>query len=77
MVFMFTTTLTASWQLIGIFQAKASKALTQAEALTFKIDAFLVMLMAGLAIIVLTDLFLKLYRYLNGAESEKIVNNPG
>ena len=77
MVFMFTTTLTASWQLICIFQAKASKALTQAEALTFKIDAFLVMLMAGLAIIVLTDLFLKLYRYLNGAESEKIVNNPG
>ena len=68
MVFMFTTTLTASWQLIGIFQSKASKALTQAEALTFKIDAFLVMLMAGLAIIVLTDLFLKLYRYLNGAE---------
>ncbi len=67
MVFMFTTTLTASWQLIGIFQTKASKALTQAEALTFKIDAFLVLLMAGLAIIVLTDLFLKLYRYLNGA----------
>lgn len=69
MVFMFTTTLTASWQLIGIFQTKASKALTQAEALTFKIDAFLVMLMAGLAIIVLTDMLLKLYRYLNGAET--------
>ncbi len=69
MVFMFTTTLTASWQLIGIFQTKASKALTQAETLTFKIDAFLVMFMAGLAIIVLTDMLLKLYRYLNGAES--------
>ncbi len=69
MVFMFTTTLTASWQLIGIFQTGASKALTQAEALTFKIDAFLVMLMAGLAIIVLTDLLLKLYRYMNGAET--------
>lgn len=69
MVFMFATTLTASWQLIGIFRTRASKALTQAEALTFKIDAFLVMLMAGLAIIVLTDLFLKIYRYLNGAET--------
>jgi carbon starvation protein len=68
MVFMFTTTLTASWQLIGIFMDKASKALTRAEALTFNIDAFLVILMAVLAIIVLTDLFLKLYRYLNSAE---------
>jgi carbon starvation protein len=79
MVFMFTTTLTASWQLIGIFQSRASKALTQAEALTFKIDAFLVMLMAGLAIIVLTDLFLKLYRYLNGAEtvSKELPQSPG
>lgn len=77
MVFMFTTTLTASWQLIGIFRARASKALTQADALTFKIDAFLVMLMAGLAIIVLTDLCLKLYRYLNGAEPGKIVKFPG
>ena len=79
MVFMFTTTLTASWQLIGIFQARASKALTQAEALTFRIDAFLVMLMAGLAIIVLTDLSLKLYRYLNGAEtvSKELPQSPG
>ncbi|MFA6055054.1 MAG: carbon starvation CstA family protein [Thermodesulfovibrionales bacterium] len=79
MVFMFTTTLTASWQLIAIFQAKASKALTQTESLTFKIDAFLVMLMAGLAIIVLTDLFLKLYRYLNGAKTvlKELPHSPG
>jgi carbon starvation protein len=66
MVFMFITTLTASWELIGIFREKASAALSHTEALTYKIDAFLVLLMAALAIIVLIDLSYKLYRYLSG-----------
>jgi len=66
MVFMFITTFTASWELIGIFREKASAALSHSEALTYKIDAFLVLLMAALAIIVLTDLSYKLYRYLSG-----------
>jgi carbon starvation protein len=66
MLFMFTTTLTASWKLIGIFRDKASTALSHAKALTFKIDAFLVYLIATLAIIVLIDMLYKLYRYLPG-----------
>jgi len=76
MVFMFITTFTASWELIGIFREKASAALSHTEALTYKIDAFLVLLMAALAIIVLIDLSYKLYRYLSGkveiAKSEEI-----
>ena len=66
MVFMFITTFTASWELIGIFREKASAALSHTEALTYKIDAFLVLLMATLAIIVLIDLSYKLYLYLSG-----------
>jgi carbon starvation protein len=66
MVFMFITTFTASWELIGIFREKASAALSHSEALTYKIDAFLVLLMAALALIVLIDLSYKLYRYLSG-----------
>jgi carbon starvation protein len=64
MLFMFTTTLTASWKLIGIFIEKASKALSYADKLTFKLDAFLVILMAGLALIVLVDLSYKIYRFI-------------
>ncbi len=41
-------------------------AASQAEALTFKIDALLVFIMAMLAIIVLIDMFYKFYRYLSG-----------
>ncbi|MBI4690166.1 MAG: carbon starvation protein A [Nitrospirae bacterium] len=36
MIFMFTTTFTAAWSLIGMFADKASKATTSAEAFTFK-----------------------------------------
>lgn len=66
MVFMFTTTLTASWKLIEMFRDKASSAVTHAEALTFKIDAFLVFFMATLAIIVLIDMLYKFYWYVSG-----------
>lgn len=61
MIFMFTTTLTASWKLVAIFSTKASAAASGTEALTFKIDAFLVFLMAALAVIVLADMLYKLY----------------
>jgi carbon starvation protein len=61
MVFMFSTTLTASWKLIEIFRDKASAALSPAEALTFRIDAFLIFLMAALATIVITDMLFKFY----------------
>jgi carbon starvation protein len=61
MVFMFTTTLTAAYQLTGMFLDKSSKALTPAESLTFKIDAALVIIMAVLALIVLADILYKWY----------------
>jgi len=64
MLFMFTTTLTASWKLIEMFKDKAFSAISQAEAITFKIDALLVSVMAALAIIVLLDMLYKLYWYL-------------
>ncbi|MDP2754151.1 MAG: carbon starvation CstA family protein [Nitrospirota bacterium] len=65
MLFMFTTTLTASWKLIVMFKDKAFSAISQAEALIFKIDAFLVSIMGILAIIVLIDMLYKLYWYLS------------
>ena len=74
MVFMFVTTLTASWKLTLIFIDKALHALTHAEALTFKIDAFLVMLMAGLAIVVLADLLFRLYRFVNAPQTVPIAS---
>ena len=61
MVFMFTTTLTASYELIGMFIDNASKASSPAEALTFKIDSALMTIMAVLAIIVLADILYKWY----------------
>ncbi|OHE59304.1 MAG: carbon starvation protein CstA [Thermodesulfovibrio sp. RBG_19FT_COMBO_42_12] len=66
MLFMFTTTLTASWKLIRMFGDKVSNAISQTEAITFKIDALLVSVMAALAIIVLLDMLYKLYWYLSG-----------
>ena len=65
MLFMFTTTLTASWELIEMFKDKAFSAISQAEALIFKIDAFLVSIMGILAIIVLIDMLYRLYWYLS------------
>jgi carbon starvation protein len=65
MLFMFTTTLTASWKLIVMFRDKAFSAISHTEAITFEIDAFLVSIMGILAIIVLTDMLYKLYWYLS------------
>ena len=70
MVFMFSTTFTASWKLIGMFIDKASRSISYAEALTFKIDAFLVFFMAVLAIIVLSNMLFTFYRYLIGSVGE-------
>jgi carbon starvation protein len=67
MLFMFTTTFAASWQLIGIFRNKAVAALSQAEATMFKIDEFLVFFLAALAVIVLLDMLYSFYRYLSGS----------
>lgn len=59
MIFMFTTTLTASWELIGIFMEKASNAVSVEEVFSLKFDALLVALMAILAIIAILDMFYK------------------
>jgi carbon starvation protein len=76
MVFMFITTFTASWELLDIFRQKALTASSSAEAITFRVDAFLVFLMASLGIIVLTDMSFKLYRSfflkVEAARSEKL-----
>jgi len=56
MAFMFATTLTASWELLGMFWTKAGHAAAAGEALTWRIDAFLVLLMALLALVVLADM---------------------
>lgn len=67
MLFMFTTTLTASWELVWMFLDKASKT-AAAEALTFRIDAALVAIMAILAVIVLTDMLISWYGYFAAAK---------
>jgi carbon starvation protein len=71
MVFMFTTTLTASWDLIWIFSDKAVQAASAGEALTFKIDAFLVLLMATLAVIALVDMLYTWYGYFTTGQSTR------
>ncbi len=58
MLFMFATTLTASWELTGIFLAKAAQAPSGGAAFTLKLDAVLVMLLAGLAVVSLLDMLL-------------------
>lgn len=63
MLFMFTTTLSASWDLIVLFLDKASRALSAAESLIFKIDALLVSVMAALAIIALADMLYRWFAY--------------
>jgi len=62
-----------------MFSEKASTAVSQAEALTFKIDALLVFIMAMLALVVLIDMFYKFYRYLSGRVGavEKGINYRG
>jgi carbon starvation protein len=61
MLFMFTTTLTASYQLIGRFWRQA--AADPAGALTFRLDALLVAAMACLAVVVLIDSLVKWFRF--------------
>lgn len=68
MAFMFTTTFTASWELILLFREKASKAATFAESLHYKVDAFLVFLVFSLAVIILADILYKWYGYLVGTK---------
>jgi carbon starvation protein len=63
MVFMFITTFTAAWQLTFMFIEKAARA-NSADAFNFRLDAVLVVIMALLAVISLSDMAYKWYGYL-------------
>lgn len=67
MLFMFVTTLTAAFQLLMLFQAKAEAAPTAATAFTFHLDAVLVTLMAVLAVVSLADMAHKWHGLLRGS----------
>lgn len=64
MVFMFTTTFVASYQLVGVFMAKAAGAATAADAFSYKLNSALVVVMALLAFVVLADMISKWYSLL-------------
>lgn len=64
MVFMYLTTFSASWTLTSSFLGKAARAATAGEALTFRLNAALVVVMALLAIVSLLDMLYKWYGYL-------------
>jgi carbon starvation protein len=66
MAFMFATTLTAAWKLFFIFTANASRAAAAADRFNFTVDAVLVALMAGLAVVSLADMLVKWRGYLSG-----------
>jgi carbon starvation protein len=66
MLFMFVTTLTASYKLFYMFMGKAATTIIPAEAFTFRLDSALVALMATLAVIALVDSIYKWYGYLAG-----------
>ncbi|MHB9155625.1 MAG: carbon starvation CstA family protein [Endomicrobiales bacterium] len=68
MAFMFVMTFSASWELMGMFREKAATAVSASEAFTFRLDAFLVFLMAALAAVVLADMAYKWYLCLTGAK---------
>jgi len=84
MAFMFAATLTASWELIGMYREKFDQGVTAAEVLTLKIDAFLVSFLALLAIVALADMLYTWYSFfsakrksLAATASEKRPAEPG
>ncbi len=79
MVFMYVTTFTASYYLVGIFNAKAAAAPEQ--AFNFHLNVGLLAVICALALVSLIDMLAKWYGFLNGtreiATSEVIVKaNP-
>jgi len=64
LAFMATTTLTASWQLVGRYRGLALQ--EPAGAWTYRLDAALVAVMAVLAVVVLVDSAAKWWRFLSG-----------
>ncbi len=64
MVFVGIITLTASWQLFGIFSSKAAAATEALDAFNLRLDAALVAGVAILAVVILVDSGRQWYRYL-------------
>jgi carbon starvation protein len=61
MTFMFVLTLTAAWELVIRFSNLAKQ--KPADALTYKLDAILVAVMACLAVVILVDSVIKWFRF--------------
>jgi carbon starvation protein len=64
MLFVGAITLTASWQLFGFFSAKAAAAAVAKDAFNLRLDAWLVALVAILAVVILIDSVRQWYGYL-------------
>ena len=59
MLFMFVMTLTAAWQLAGMYVDQVQKAVTAQETVSLKLDISMVVFMAFLAVIVLLQMLYK------------------
>lgn len=64
MVFMYVTTLTASWQLIGMYGASASKAVNPSDVFTYRLDTYLIVFMMILAVVSLGDMVYRWVKFL-------------
>jgi carbon starvation protein len=71
MLFMFTTTFTAAWQLAFMFFEKAATAQSASDAFNFRLDAVLVVFMAVLAVISLADMLYTWYGLLSHTRDMK------
>jgi carbon starvation protein len=71
MAFMFITTFTAAWQLVGVFKSKSSASSTASGAFSYNLDAVLVEIMALLAAVTLADMLIKWYKLLSKNRSFK------
>jgi carbon starvation protein len=67
MVFMYATTLTAAWSLTITFWTKAAAATSTTDALNYRLDAVLVVVMGVLAVVTLCDMVYKWTGYLSGS----------
>jgi len=76
MVFMFTATLTAARSLTFSFFKQAQMAKTAVDALNFRLDGILVVVMGVLAIIALADMIFTWYQLLSGRRAMVLTEIP-
>lgn len=70
MLFMFVMTVTASWKLFWMFLGRAAASADPSVVFTYRVDAVLVAVMAGLAFVAVGDSVLKWYGQLAGPRPE-------